>query len=100
MADDIAEVGKPKTILWAFKWFLIVLTIVWLTKVYLREPEKRPQEVCYLPYKAYNFVYVDVFYGTFLIDEQIAMIKASKKTNRFYFNCLSTTKGWGWLKLF
>ncbi|NVL49805.1 hypothetical protein F2S72_08640 [Pseudomonas syringae pv. actinidiae] len=41
--------------------FLVVLVILYLAKIYLRDPNYRPVEVCYMPYKIAHLLWVDAW---------------------------------------
>lgn len=76
---------------------IVITLILWVAKIYLRSPEQRHVEVCYLPHKVARFVWVDVW-GALVPGDNSNYVKHSNDVKDSYFNCLQIAGGWEWLK--
>lgn len=94
-----SQSGDKGPISRSIKIFSVLLLILYLGKVYLRAPEYRHIEVCYLPHKIMHFVWVDVW-GAFAPSDSTSYLSHARDTRRFFFTCTTHTAGWNWLRSF
>lgn len=93
----MAESRSDRPLMGTLKWILLVVLALYIFKIYLREPQLRYIEVCYLPHKVAGFFWVDVW-GTVVPNDNVTLIKHSMDLKQFFFNCTSTTKNWDFLQ--
>ncbi|MEE8059953.1 MAG: hypothetical protein V3T17_19300 [Pseudomonadales bacterium] len=73
-----------------FMWIIVIVLVVYVSKIYLRDNQYRPDEACYVPYIILNFFYVDAF-GYFMTDDDFGMIGRSLETSEIQSLCLKHT---------
>jgi hypothetical protein len=80
---------------------LIILAtlILWVGKIFLRTPEYRHVEVCYLPHKVGHLIWVDVW-GALVPDDTASYLKHSRDLEAFFNSCIQRTSHWGFLRYF
>lgn len=76
---------------------MAVLVILYLAKVYLRDPEYRHIEVCYMPYKVAHLFWVGAW-GAVVTDDTASLLKHSRDLTRFYNACSEEVGTWTWLR--
>ena len=97
MADSApAPSGPFKQIL---QLIMLVLVILYLGKIYVRDPEYRHVEVCYLPYKVAHMVWVDGW-GAVVTDDTASLLKHSRDLARYFHVCTGEVGTWTWLRTF
>ena len=74
----------------------IGILALYVTKIYLREPEYRHVEVCYLPYKLGHLVWVDTW-GLFINNDTASYLKHSRDLNGFFKSCTNFVGKQSWL---
>lgn len=77
--------------------FLVVLVILYLAKIYLRDPNYRPVEVCYMPYKIAHLLWVDAW-GAVVTDDTASLLKHSRDLTRFFQSCTEEAGTWTLLR--
>lgn len=97
MAESQSNDNGP--IFRSIKILAIVLLILYAGKVYLRTPEYRHVEVCYLPHKIMQIAWVDVW-GAFVPSDSASYLSHSRDARKFFFTCTKHTAGWDWLRSF
>uniref|UniRef100_UPI0030EE2CA2 hypothetical protein n=1 Tax=uncultured Cobetia sp. TaxID=410706 RepID=UPI0030EE2CA2 len=75
----------------------IVLLILYVSKIYLRDPAYRHIEVCYLPYKIAHLVWVDVW-GAVVAADTATHLKHSRDVSQFFSTCTTTVGKQQWLR--
>ncbi|AGL46417.1 hypothetical protein JOY19_32965 (plasmid) [Pseudomonas aeruginosa] len=78
---------------------LSVTLVLYIGKIYLRTPEYRHIEVCYLPHKAAHLFWVDVW-GALVPDDTASYLKHSRDLEEFFNSCVQRTAHWTWLRSF
>jgi hypothetical protein len=97
MADSApAPSGPFKQIL---QLIIMVLVILYLGKVYVRDPEYRHVEVCYLPYKVAHLMWVDAW-GAVVTDDTASLLKHSRDLANYFHVCTAEVGSWTWLRTF
>lgn len=76
---------------------LVVLVILYLAKIYLRDPEYRHVEVCYMPYKVAHLFWVDAW-GAVVTDDTASLLKHSHDLTRFFKSCTEEASTWTLLR--
>jgi hypothetical protein len=76
---------------------LVVLVILYLAKIYLRDPEYRHVEVCYMPYKVAHLFWVDAW-GAVVTDDTASLLKHSHDLTRFFKSCTEEVSTWTLLR--
>lgn len=89
-----SSTGPFRQIVWLI---VIVLLVLYLAKIYLRDPEYRHVEVCYLPYKVAHLFWVDVW-GAVVAEDTSAILKHSRDVNGFFSSCTNTVGKQQWLR--
>ena len=74
-----------------------VTLCIFIAKIYLRAPEYRPVEVCYLPYVVAHKVWVDAW-GMVVPDDNASYLKHSRDLSNFFNSCTEQVAGWDWLR--
>tara|TARA_R110002124_G_scaffold128157_23_gene288805 strand:+ start:34379 stop:34693 length:315 start_codon:yes stop_codon:yes gene_type:complete len=97
MADSTSSPAGP--VRQIFLLIITVLLILYLGKIYLRDPEYRNVEVCYLPYKIAHLFWVDVW-GAVVTEDTSATLKHSRDVNQFFSSCTKTVGKQEWLRTF
>lgn len=80
-----------------FSLVLIALLLLYAVKVYLRDPDYRHVEVCYLPYKIGHLVWVDLW-GFVVTDDTATHLKHSRDVTSFFRGCVDTVGQQTWLR--
>jgi hypothetical protein len=75
----------------------IGLMAVYITKIYLRDPNYRHVEVCYMPYKLAHRVWVDAWGGVFT-DDTATLLKHSEDLSQFFESCTERLRDWSPLR--
>jgi hypothetical protein len=75
----------------------ICLMAIYITKVYLRDPDYRHVEVCYMPYKLAHILWVDAWGGVFT-DDTATLLKHSEDLSRFFESCTEELSNWSPLR--
>jgi hypothetical protein len=75
----------------------LILVVLFLAKVYLRDPEYRHVEVCYLPYKISHIFWVDVW-GAIVTDDTATQLKHSRDITSFFISCTDHVGQFTWLR--
>lgn len=75
----------------------LVVLVLFVVKVYLRAPEYRYVEVCYLPHKVFHFAWVDAW-GLFVPDDSASYLSHTRDVSKFFFSCTQQAIGWDWLR--
>ncbi len=83
----------------SLKIVLLVLLLIYVVKVYLRAPEYRYIEVCYLPHKLVQLVWVDIW-GAFVTSDNASYLEHARDSQKFFFSCTNYTAKFNWLKSF
>lgn len=76
---------------------LVVLVILYLAKIYLRDPNYRAVEVCYMPYKIAHLVWVDAW-GAVVTDDTASLLKHSRDLTGFFQSCTQEASTWTLLR--
>ena len=76
---------------------LIVLLILYAAKVYLRDPNYRHVEVCYMPYKVAHLAWGDVW-GAVVTDDTASLLKHSRDLTHFFKLCTDEVSTWTLLR--
>ncbi|MCF5374476.1 hypothetical protein [Pseudomonas syringae] len=76
---------------------LVVLIILYLAKIYLRDPEYRHVEVCYMPYKVAHLAWVDAW-GAVVTDDTASLLKHSRDLGHFFNVCSEEVSTWTLLR--
>lgn len=76
---------------------VLVVLVLFVAKIYLRAPEYRHVEVCYLPHKVFHFVWVDAW-GMFVPDDSASYLSHSRDVSNFFFSCSQEASDWDWLR--
>lgn len=79
------------------KLIVFVLLCLYVAKVYLRDPEYRHVEVCYMPYKIAHLVWVDAW-GAVVTDDTASLMKHSRDLSRFFRSCSEEVSTWTLLR--
>lgn len=77
--------------------FIIVMLVLFVAKVYLRDPDFRHVEVCYLPHKAAHLLWVDAW-GFIVPYDNASYLKHSRDLSEFFTSCTQRVSGWTWLR--
>lgn len=75
----------------------IVLLLLYLGKIYLRDPNYRHIEVCYLPYKIGHLVWVDAW-GFVVTDDAKTHLKHSRDLAQMFHSCTNIVSQQTWLR--
>jgi len=75
----------------------LVLLVLYLGKIYLRDPNYRHVEVCYLPYKIAHVVWVDMW-GAIVTDDTATHLKHSRDLAAFFTSCTNYVGQHTWLR--
>lgn len=75
---------------------IAVLLVLYVAKIYLREPEYRHVEVCYLPYKVAHLFWVDAW-GVVVTSDTGSLLKHSRDLNGFFKSCTNFVGKQSWL---
>jgi hypothetical protein len=75
----------------------LVLTVLYLGKIYLRDPDYRHVEVCYLPYKIAHLVWVDAW-GAIVTDDAATHLKHSRDLADMFHACTTHVSQQTWLR--
>lgn len=95
MAESSSKPSGPvRQILTAF---LLVMLTLYAGKVYIRAPEYRHIEACYLPHKVAHFFWVDAW-GAIVPDDNASYLKHSRDLSQFFTACTERVSGWTWLR--
>lgn len=76
-----------------------ILLILYIAKIYLRDPDYRHIEVCYLPYKISHVVWVGAW-GTLFTNDIATYQKHSSDLSDMYNSCVNSVGKWTWLRSF
>ncbi len=76
---------------------VLVLLVLYIAKIYLREPEYRHVEVCYLPYKVAHLVWVDAW-GAVVSGDTATHLKHSRDLEVFFNSCTGVVGKQQWLR--
>lgn len=76
---------------------LVVLVVLYLAKIYLRDPNYRAVEVCYMPYKIAHLFWVDAW-GAVVTDDTASLLKHSRDLTRFFQSCTEEAGTWTLLR--
>ena len=76
---------------------MAIMICIYVAKVFLRSPEHRAQEVCYLPYLIVEFAIVDVW-GAVVANDPVSYLKHARYAANFHSNCMALTSKWGFLQ--
>lgn len=78
---------------------LIVLVVLclYIGKVYIRDPDYRHVEVCYMPYKVAHLFWVDTW-GAVVTDDTASLMKHSRDLSRFFQSCTEEVSTWTLLR--
>jgi len=79
------------------KLITIVLLVLYAAKVYLRDPNYRHVEVCYMPYKIAHLAWVDVW-GAVVTDDTASLLKHSRDLASFFKSCTEEAGTWTLLR--
>jgi len=79
------------------KLIVFVLACLYIAKVYLRDPEYRHVEVCYMPYKIAHLFWVDAW-GAVVTDDTASLMKHSRDLTRFFHGCSEEVSTWTLLR--
>lgn len=79
------------------KLIMLVLLVLYIAKVYLRDPEYRPVEVCYMPYKVAHLFWVDAW-GAVVTDDTASLLKHSRDLTHFFQSCTDEVSTWPLLR--
>lgn len=95
MADSSSSQSGPVTqILTAV---IAVTLCIFVAKIYLRAPEYRHIEACYLPHKVAHLFWVDIW-GMVVPDDNASYLKHSRDLSDFFTICTERVAGWEWLR--
>lgn len=75
----------------------LVLLVIYVGKIFLRAPEYRYVEVCYLPHKVAHLFWVEAW-GVFVPDDSASYIKHSRDLTTFFISCTQQTASWELLR--
>lgn len=75
----------------------IVLVILYAAKIYLRDPQYRHIEICYMPYKVAHVVWVDAW-GMLVTDDTASLLKHSRDLASFFKSCTESASSWPLLR--
>ena len=76
---------------------ILVLLVIYIAKVYLRDPEYRHVEVCYMPYKVAHLFWVDAW-GAVVTDDTASLLKHSRDLTSFFQSCNDEVSTWPLLR--
>jgi hypothetical protein len=76
---------------------VLVLVSLYIIKVYLRDPEYRHVEVCYMPYKVAHLFWVDAW-GAVVTDDTASLMKHSRDLSHFFHSCTEEVSTWTLLR--
>ncbi|MPQ69422.1 hypothetical protein [Pseudomonas sp. MWU12-2323] len=78
---------------------ILVLVVIYIAKIYLRDPEYRHVEVCYMPYKVAHLFWVDAW-GAVVTDDTASLLKHSRDLTRFFQYCNDEVSSWTPLRMY
>ncbi|KZN20594.1 MULTISPECIES: hypothetical protein [Pseudomonas] len=76
---------------------IAVTLCIYVAKIYLRAPEYRHIEACYLPYIVAHKVWVDAW-GMVVPDDNASYLKHSRDLSNFFDSCSEYLAGKEWLR--
>ena len=76
---------------------ILVLLVIYIAKVYLRDPEYRHVEVCYMPYKVAHLFWVDAW-GAVVTDDTASLLKHNRDLTSFFQSCNDEVSTWPLLR--
>ncbi|KQW19818.1 MULTISPECIES: hypothetical protein [Pseudomonas] len=76
---------------------VIGLLCLYIGKVYVRDPDYRHVEVCYMPYKVAHLFWVDAW-GAVVTDDTASLMKHSRDLSRFFQSCTDEVSTWTLLR--
>lgn len=97
MAESSSNGSSSGPVGKSLKIVLIVMIVIYASKVYLRTPEYRYIEVCYLPHKVFQLAWIDVW-GLFIPDDSTSYLSHVNDVSGFFRSCTQETAGWEWLR--
>lgn len=97
MGEQSSGGGSRGPVVGTIYLVIIVMLILYLSKIYIRDPDHRYIEVCYLPHKVAHVFWVD-FWGLIVPSDNASLIKHSRDLEAFFYSCTKTAKGWQLLR--
>jgi hypothetical protein len=85
--------GAFRTIVYTL---VLILAVLYAGKVYIREPEYRHIEACYLPFKVGHLFWVDAW-GAVVTNDTGTHLKHSRDMKSFFASCTSFMGKQSWL---
>lgn len=79
------------------KLIVLVLVLLYIVKIYLRDPAYRHVEVCYMPYKVAHLFWVDAW-GAVVTDDTASLMKHSRDLSHFFQSCTDEVGTWPLLR--
>lgn len=76
---------------------LAVMIVLYLVKIYQRDPDYRAVEVCYLPYKVAHLFWVDAW-GAVVTDDTASFLKHSRDLTSIFKSCTEEASTWKLLR--
>lgn len=95
MADSSSSQSGP--VRQILSLVIAVTFILFIVKIYLRDPEYRHIEACYLPHKVAHLFWVDIW-GMVVPDDNASYLKHSRDLSVFFTECTERVAGWEWLR--
>jgi hypothetical protein len=95
MADSSSSQSGPVRQLLAA--VVAVTLCLYVAKIYLRAPEYRHVEACYLPYIVAHKFWVDAW-GLVVPDDNASYLKHSRDLSDLFNTCTHEVAGWEWLR--
>lgn len=76
---------------------LAVMVVLYLAKIYIRDPEYRAVDVCFMPYKIAHLFWVDAW-GAVVTDDTASLLKHSRDLTSFFHSCTEEVGTWTLLR--
>lgn len=76
---------------------MAVTICLYVGKIFLRSPEHRAEEACYLPYLLVEFVIVQAW-GAVISNDPVTYLKHARYAADFHASCLGFTQQLGFLQ--